>query len=61
MMENEKKRFVEQELNSDDYKRAVNGAKALKQLGALGSVLTAAGLVVVKVTPKLIKSLKGLN
>ena len=38
-MENEKKRFVEQELNSDDYKKAVNGAKAVKEGGLIGSLV----------------------
>ena len=34
-MENEKKRFVEQELNSDDYKKPVHGAKLIKEAGAI--------------------------
>ncbi len=55
-MENEKKRFVEQELNSDDYKRAVYGAKVLKQVGLIGTVLVSTGLVIVKVGPKLARN-----
>lgn len=59
-MENEKKRFVEQELNSDDYMKTVLGAKVLKEIGAIGSVLTIAGFVVLKNAPKLIKNLSKL-
>jgi hypothetical protein len=59
-MENEKKRFVEQELNSDDYKRPVHGAKFLKEAGEIGAVVAAAAFVVVKVAPKLAKSFIGM-
>ena len=56
-MENEKKRFVEQELNSEDYKRTVYGAKVLKQAGLIGSGLVAMGVLIVKVGPKLAKNI----
>lgn len=55
-MENEKKRFAEQELNSDDYKKTVFGAKVLKQAGLIGSGLVFVGALVVKVGPKLAKN-----
>lgn len=59
-MENEKKRFVEQELNSDDYKRPVNGAKFLKYAGEIGAVVGAAAVIVIKAAPKLAKSFIGM-
>ena len=59
-MANEKKRFTEQELNSDDYKKTVHGAKALKEFAAIGSIVGAAAVVIVKHGPKLIKNLAGL-
>ena len=59
-MENEKKRFVEQELNSDDYMRAVNGAKALKEGGLIGSRLGGTVFIIRKHGPKLLKALSNL-
>ena len=59
-MENEKKRFVEQELNSDDYKRPVHGAKFLKEAGAIGSFVGIAAVAVVKLAPKLVKNFIGM-
>lgn len=59
-MENEKKRFVEQELNSDDYKKAVNGAKAVKEGGLIGSMVVGTFFIIRKHGPKLLKALSNL-
>lgn len=59
-LKNIKNPFVEQELNSDDYKRPVNGAKLLKSAGEIGAVVAAAAVVIIKTAPKLAKSFIGM-
>ena len=59
-MENEKRKFVEQELNSDDYKRPVHGAKFLKQAAAVGSLVGVTVVTVVKLALKLVKNFIGM-
>lgn len=53
-------RFVEQELNSDDYKKAVNGAKAVKEGGLIGSLVVGTFFIIRKHGPKLLKALSNL-
>ena len=59
-MENEKKRFVEQELNGEDYENAVNWAKVVKEAGIMSPLLCSAILVIKKHGPKLFKAIINL-
>lgn len=54
------KRFTEQTLDSDDYAKTETGAKVLKDIGAIGSVLAVFATVAVKRGPKLIENVAGL-
>ena len=57
---NYNKRFTEQTLDRDDYAKTEKGAKVLKDLGAITSVVTVLATVVVKRGPKLVKNLADL-
>ncbi len=57
----EKKRFQNQKLNSEDYEKTEEGAKALKSGGTLLGVAVLAVGVVKKYGPSLIKSLSKIR
>ncbi len=59
-MENEKKRFVEQELNGDDYKKVKNWAKVVKEAGSISPLLVGTVVVIKKHGPKLLKAISNL-
>lgn len=59
-MENEKKRFVEQELNSDDYREVENWAKVVREAGIMSPVLIGTFVVIKKHGPKLLKAISNL-
>lgn len=56
----EQKRFVNQTLNSNDYKKVEDGADMVKGVIGIACVLATSGAVIKKYGPKVIKGIKTL-
>lgn len=57
----EQKRFQNQTLNSDDYSKTEEGAKALKNGGKIATFVLVAGVAVKKYGPALLKNISKLR